>query len=174
MAVFPVPGCPPIKIALPAIFCSLIIWRMIPAALLASTCILNNIVVRFPYKFINRFNFLMDQEGKHVFVNGYNFTARNENRCFSIDSPLIKSNENIDKNHFPDTYLSNHTLRNLSWVKTVIETQTSDMWMSTDSFNSCEILDLLNFRVNSWSWHLCFWFSFGVKITIDLINSKFW
>ena len=38
MAVLPVPGCPPIKIALPAIFCSLIIWRMIPAALLASAC----------------------------------------------------------------------------------------------------------------------------------------
>ena len=38
MAVLPVPGCPPIKIALPAIFWSLIIWRMIPAALLASAC----------------------------------------------------------------------------------------------------------------------------------------
>jgi hypothetical protein len=37
IAVFPVPGCPPIKIALPAIFCSLIIWRIIPAARLAST-----------------------------------------------------------------------------------------------------------------------------------------
>jgi hypothetical protein len=38
IAVFPVPGWPPIKMALPAIFWSLIIWRIIPAALLASTC----------------------------------------------------------------------------------------------------------------------------------------
>jgi hypothetical protein len=37
MAVFPVPGCPPIRMALPAIFCSLIICRIIPAALLALT-----------------------------------------------------------------------------------------------------------------------------------------
>jgi hypothetical protein len=35
MAVFPVPGCPPSKIALPAIFPYLIIYRMIPAAFLA-------------------------------------------------------------------------------------------------------------------------------------------
>jgi hypothetical protein len=35
IAVFPVPGCPPIRIALPAIFPSLIIFKMIPAALLA-------------------------------------------------------------------------------------------------------------------------------------------
>lgn len=33
-AVFPVPGCPPIRIALPAIFCSLIICKIIPAAFL--------------------------------------------------------------------------------------------------------------------------------------------
>jgi hypothetical protein len=37
MAVLPVPGCPPIRIALPAIFPYLIISRIIPAALLAST-----------------------------------------------------------------------------------------------------------------------------------------
>ena len=42
MAVLPVPGCPPIKIALPAIFCSLIMTRMIPAALLASAYIKEN------------------------------------------------------------------------------------------------------------------------------------
>jgi Ni,Fe-hydrogenase I small subunit len=36
IAVLPVPGCPPIKIALPAIFPYLIIYSMIPAALLAS------------------------------------------------------------------------------------------------------------------------------------------
>lgn len=35
MAVFPVPGCPPIKMALPAILPSLIMLRIIPAALLA-------------------------------------------------------------------------------------------------------------------------------------------
>ena len=38
MAVLPVPGCPPMRIALPAIFCSLIICKITPAALLASTC----------------------------------------------------------------------------------------------------------------------------------------
>jgi len=37
IAVLPVPGCPPIKMALPAIFPYLIISRIIPAALLAST-----------------------------------------------------------------------------------------------------------------------------------------
>lgn len=37
MAVFPVPGCPPMRTALPAILPYLIISRMIPAALLAST-----------------------------------------------------------------------------------------------------------------------------------------
>ncbi len=36
MAVFPVPGYPPIKIPLPAIFPSLIILKITPAALLAS------------------------------------------------------------------------------------------------------------------------------------------
>jgi Ni,Fe-hydrogenase I small subunit len=36
MAVLPVPGCPPIKTALPAILPSLMSSRMIPAALLAS------------------------------------------------------------------------------------------------------------------------------------------
>ena len=35
IAVFPVPGCPPIKTALPAILPYLIISRIIPAALLA-------------------------------------------------------------------------------------------------------------------------------------------
>ena len=39
MAVFPVPGCPPMSTALPAILPYLIISRMIPAALLASTWI---------------------------------------------------------------------------------------------------------------------------------------
>jgi hypothetical protein len=39
MAVLPVPGCPPMSTALPAIFPYLIISRMIPAALLASTWI---------------------------------------------------------------------------------------------------------------------------------------
>jgi Ni,Fe-hydrogenase I small subunit len=39
MAVLPVPGCPPISTALPAILPYLIISRMIPAALLASTWI---------------------------------------------------------------------------------------------------------------------------------------
>jgi len=39
IAVLPVPGCPPIKMALPAIFPYLIISRIIPAALLASTLI---------------------------------------------------------------------------------------------------------------------------------------
>jgi len=37
IAVFPVPGYPPINIALPAILPSLIILRIIPAALLALT-----------------------------------------------------------------------------------------------------------------------------------------
>jgi len=37
MAVLPVPGCPPIKTALPAIFPSLIIFNIIPAAFLAAT-----------------------------------------------------------------------------------------------------------------------------------------
>lgn len=37
MAVFPVPGCPPIRTALPAILPYLIIYMIIPAALLAST-----------------------------------------------------------------------------------------------------------------------------------------
>ena len=37
IAVFPVPGCPPIRMALPAIFPSLIMLRITPAALLAST-----------------------------------------------------------------------------------------------------------------------------------------
>jgi hypothetical protein len=36
MAVFPVPGCPPISTARPAILPSLIMLRMIPAARLAS------------------------------------------------------------------------------------------------------------------------------------------
>jgi len=36
IAVLPVPGCPPIKMALPAIFPYLIIYRIIPAALRAS------------------------------------------------------------------------------------------------------------------------------------------
>ncbi len=39
MAVLPVPGCPPMSTALPAILPYLIISRMIPAALLASTWI---------------------------------------------------------------------------------------------------------------------------------------
>lgn len=39
MAVLPVPGWPPIRMALPAIFYSLIICKITPAALLASTCI---------------------------------------------------------------------------------------------------------------------------------------
>lgn len=39
MAVLPVPGCPPMRMALPAILPSLISSRMIPAALLASTWI---------------------------------------------------------------------------------------------------------------------------------------
>ena len=47
------------------------------------------------------------------------------------------------------TYLSDHTLRNLSWIKTVIETQPSNMRVSTDSFNSCEIFDLLHLGVNT-------------------------
>lgn len=41
IAVLPVPGCPPIKTALPAIFPSLINYKMIPAALLASTLIVS-------------------------------------------------------------------------------------------------------------------------------------
>ena len=45
IAVFPVPGWPPIKIALPAIFCSLIILRITPAALLASDYIMNTMYV---------------------------------------------------------------------------------------------------------------------------------
>jgi predicted ATPase len=47
------------------------------------------------------------------------------------------------------TYLSDHTLRNLSWIKTIIETKPSDMRVSTDSLNSCEIFDLLHFGVNT-------------------------
>ena len=38
IAVLPVPGCPPIRIALPAILPSRIILRITPAARLASTC----------------------------------------------------------------------------------------------------------------------------------------
>ena len=38
IAVLPVPGWPPRRMALPAIFPSLIIYKMMPAALLASDC----------------------------------------------------------------------------------------------------------------------------------------
>jgi len=47
------------------------------------------------------------------------------------------------------TYLSNHTLRDLSWVKTIIETKSSNMGVGTNSFDPSEVLDLLHLRVNS-------------------------
>lgn len=46
MAVLPVPGCPPMSIARPAILPSLIISRMMPAARLASDCIGGVLLVR--------------------------------------------------------------------------------------------------------------------------------
>jgi len=49
MAVFPVPGWPPIKTALPAIFPYLIISRMIPAAFLAYTLIMSGNLPGRPY-----------------------------------------------------------------------------------------------------------------------------
>lgn len=43
-----------------------------------------------------------------------------------------------------DTYLSNHTLRDLPWVKTVIETKTSDVGVGADTLDSCHVLHLLD------------------------------
>ena len=52
IAVFPVPGCPPISTALPAIFPSLMSSRMMPAALLASVYMRLHLPVRpFPELF---------------------------------------------------------------------------------------------------------------------------
>ena len=49
------------------------------------------------------------------------------------------------------TYLSNHTLGDLSWVETVVETQTSDMRVSTNTLNPGHVLGLLDLGVNSGS-----------------------
>ena len=49
------------------------------------------------------------------------------------------------------TYLSNHTLGDLSWVKTVVETETSDVGVSANTLNSCHVLDLLDLGVNTGS-----------------------
>ena len=120
MAVFPVPGCPPIRMALPAILPSLIILRITPAARLASV--------------------YMWWASKHS------------------EFALNRVRERIPTFQFIDfscTYLANHTLGDLSRVKRVVETKTSDMWMSSDTLNSRHVFDFLHFGVNSRCGHVC-------------------
>ena len=92
IAVLPVPGCPPIRMALPAILPALIIFKMIPAALLAST-----------YNNIRRFS----------------------------------------------TYLTDHTLTDFAWVKTVVQSQTTNVGMSANTFDSSQIFDFLYLGVDA-------------------------
>jgi hypothetical protein len=47
------------------------------------------------------------------------------------------------------TYLADHTLGDLAGVKGVIETETTNMGVSTDTFDSCQVFDFLDFGVDS-------------------------
>ena len=71
------------------------------------------------------------------------------------------------------TYLANHTLWDLTWVQRVIETQSSDMRVSTNTLNSGHIFDLLHLGLNSGSRHLTFKFvCFLIAFSFCLIKSQ--
>lgn len=81
----------------------------------------------------------------------------------SIDicTPLIFAPSNF-QNCPCDTYLSDHTLRDLSWVKTVVETETSNMTVRTNSLDTRHVLDFLYFSLHTWDRHLFARMFFGV------------
>jgi len=118
-AVFPVPGCPPMRMARPAIFPSLIMLRIIPAALLASLC-------------------KMIKLSHDMLMSGRLLASRLKSPPFA---PLARSRAS--------TYLANHTLGYLAWVKTVVQTKTTDMGVSADTLDTGQVLDFLHFRVDS-------------------------
>ena len=121
MAVFPVPGWPPIKIALPAILPSLIIFKIIPAALLALT-----------YK------------GKTVRTSCGKCAL-----CYLPIQPFLMKLF-LHLNCHPDPILLVCVISGGEWIST------SDMTVSSYSFNSSKILNFLDFRVDTWCWHLNF------------------
>ena len=73
-----------------------------------------------------------------------------EIRNESLSLEILKSSR---WNFEQETYLSNHTLRYLSWVKWIIETKTSDMRVSTNTLNSSQIFDFLDLWMDSRCWH---------------------
>lgn len=76
MAVLPVPGWPPINMALPAILPYLIISRMIPAALLASTWIkMTNYLTDHTHGSFSRVQGFIDTETSDVGMSAYSFDS---------------------------------------------------------------------------------------------------
>lgn len=45
--------------------------------------------------------------------------------------------------------MADHTLGDLTGVKGIIETETTNVGVCTDTFDSCQVFDFLNFGVDS-------------------------